>query len=300
MIKANEDILKTKRKIVRAIIAYGFSPDHNYFNYLYSQTAGKKCVFFDFGKSRGVIAFYSKNKRIWRVINGVFAPEQERLHVFMEFLNWAFRHKNARKVFVEFPEELKKDLYRKLRGSFRLNAGYCLHWPIYSLDNIDGEMKGKEWKKLRNIRNRFLKGNKIEVKDPRKVSKDALRKVLMSWVKKRYQRDRANMGYYMSIIRNNFRGFDVLRSVSVNGEVCSFSGGWMVPNSSDFYYSIGIFNYSHKNLGDFVNLDDLLHVKKLGFKQVELGGSDEATILFKKKFNPVKIYKTYFFSIVPK
>lgn len=300
MMNINDDILKSKQKIIGSINTYGFSPEHNYYNYLYSQNAGKRGVFIDFGKSRGIVAFYNKEKKIWRIINGVFAPEQERFEIFRDFLDWAFNDKDSSKVFVEFQGDFKAELFRKLRSSFKLNTSYCLHWPIYNLDDLDEKLSGKEWKKLRNIRNRFISQYEIKIKNPRKVSKEVLKSILVSWTKRRYQRDRANYGYYINIINNNFEGFDALRAVSLDNETCSFSGGWKVPNSDNFYYSIGIFNYSHKYLGDFINLDDLLHIKKLGYKHLELGGSDNATILFKKKFNPVKIYKTYFFSITRK
>lgn len=298
--KIYEDILKSRQRIVSSINAHGFSPDHNYYNYLYTQNADKKCIFLDFGKARGILAFFSKEKGIWRVINGVFAPQNERLGIFMEFLDWAFEENKSAKVFAEFAEDFKSELFKKLKASYKMNASYSLYWPVYNLDNLDEKLSGKEWKKLRNIRNRFINSYRIEVKNPKKVDKKALIKVLLSWTKKRYPRDRANFSYYSNIIQNKFEGLDALRAISLDGEVCSFSGGWMVPNSSDFYYAIGIFNYRHKYLGDFINLDDLLHLKKLGFKQIELGGSDQATILFKKKFNPIKIYKTTFFSICPK
>ena len=174
---------------------------------------------------------------------------------------------------------------------------YSLHWPVYNLDNLDGQLSGKQWKKLRNINNRFYNRYTVEIKNSRKIDKNILKSVLLSWTKKRFKRDRANFDYYLNIIKNNFEGIDMLRAISLNGEVCSFSGGWMVPNSENFYYAIGIFNYNHKNLGDFVNLNDLLYIKKCGYRYIDLGGSDKATIIFKKKFNPVKIYKTYFYSV---
>lgn len=300
MMKVNEDILKAKQKIIRAIDAYGFSPDHNYFNYLYSQTAGKKCVFFDFGKSRGIVAFYSEGKRIWRVINGVFAPKEERFEIFSDFLGQAFKQNQSTKVFAEFDDDFKSIAFKKLKASYKLNSNYCMYWPIYDLTKLDEKLSGKQWKKLRNVNNRYYKSFKIESKDPRKVNKDVLKGVLNEWVKKRFPRDRANYHYYLNLIKNNFEGLEISRALSFNGEVCSFSGGWMIPNSSVFYCGVGIFNYGHKDLGDFVNLDDLLYLKKLGYKSVDLGGSEESLFHFKKKFGPEKVYKTYVFSISAK
>ena len=87
------------------------------------------------------------------------------------------------------------------------------------------------------------------------------------------------------------------RALYINNEHCSISGGWRIPNSNDFYCGIGIFNYKYKNLGEFINLDDLLHLKKKGYGNVDFGGSDKATLNFKKKLRPEKIYKTHVFSI---
>lgn len=298
--KIYDDIAKAKQKVISAINKYGFSPDHNYYNYLYTQNTGKRCVFCDFGQGKGVIAFYNGRNNSWRVINGVLAPSQERFEIFLRFLDMAIKEKKSRKIFVEAPEDFKSEIFKKLKNSYKLNVNYLLYWPVYDLDCLDEKLGGRRWKKLRNIKNRFYNRYKIGVKNPKKIDKNILKNVLLSWTKKRYRRDRANFGYYLSIIGNNFKGLDILRAISLNGEVCSFSGGWAVPNSENFYYAIGIFNYSYKDVGDFVNLDDLLYIKKIGYRYVDLGGSDKATIIFKRKFNPIKIYKTYTFSILRK
>lgn len=292
------DIAKAKRKVAGAISRHGFSPDHNYYNYFYLQNPNKKCVFFDFGNSKGVVAFHSKKNNVWRVTNGVFAPPEERLGIFSKFLSYIFKEKKPKKAFAEFSGEFKSQIFKELKNSYKFNALYSFYWPIYSPGNFDEKLRGKQWKKLRNIRNRFYNNYDVEVKNPKDIDKGALRSILLSWAKRRYKRDHADVRYYLNAIENHFEGFEVLRAISLNGEACSFSGGWMVPNSGIFYYAVGIFNYRYKDLGDFINLDDLLYAKKLGHAYVDFGGcSDKASIIFKKKFNPVKIYKTDFFSI---
>ncbi len=299
--KIYEDLAKAKQKVTGAINKYGFSPDHNYYNYLYAQNAVKKAIFFDYGQSKGVVAFYNKKSNLWRVTNGVFANKKERLSILLNFLDWAFNEKKSRKVFAEFSEDFKSEIFNKFKNSYKLNVSYFLEWPIYNLNEFDEKLGGKRWKKLRNIRNRFYNNYKVEVKNPKNINRNELKNVLLSWTKKRYPRDRIDARYYLNIIENKFEGFGVLRAISLNGEACSFSGGWMVPNSNIFYYAVGIFNYKYKDFGDFVNLDDLLYAKKLGHTYVDFGGcSDRASIMFKRKFNPIKIYKTYFFSISPK
>lgn len=295
--KIYDDIVKARRKVTSSINKYGFSPDHNYYNYLYTQNTGKKCIFFDFGQAKGVIAFYNKRNSIWRVINGIFAPKADRMTVLKDFIDWAFKKKKSRKIFIESSEDFKVEVFKKLKNSYKFNVNYLLHWPVYDLSNLDGKLSGKKWKKLRNINNRFFKSFKVEIKNPRRVNSDILKNILFGWTRRRYPRDRANFDYYVNAINNKFMGFSVLRAISLNGEVCSFSGGWVVPNSKIFYCGVGIFNYKHKDLGDFVNLDDLLHLKKLGYKYVDFGGSEKSLLHFKKKFGPARIYKTYVFSV---
>lgn len=291
------DISKAKGRIAKSIKQYGFSPEHNYHNYLYMQHGNNRCCFFDFGQNRGVVALFNKSNKTWRVINGVFAPEKERLGIFLAFVEWALEENKSKKVFAEFQTEFRNEIFGKLRKIYKLIESYSLYWPMYSLDTLDEKLIGKDWKKLRNIKNRFLTQFKVQIKDSRKVKKEVLKKILLSWMKKRFPRDRVMNYYYHNLIDSKFMGFDVLRSITLNGKVCAFSGGWKIPNSNTFYYAIGIFNYEHKNIGDFVNLDDLMHIKRLGYKYVDLGGSDKSTIAFKKKFNPIKIYQTHFFSI---
>lgn len=298
--KIYNDIVRAKQKVINAINKYGICPDHNYYNYLYMQNANKKCTFFDFGHRKGIIALFNRKNDTWRVINGVFAPNKEKFDIFLTFLNWATSEKKSRRVFVESLEDFKSEIFKKLKNSHKCNLNYSLYWPIYNLDDFDEQLSGKRWKKLRNIRNRFQNHFKIEAKNPKRVNKNILKNILFSWTKKRYPRDRVDNTYYLNIIKNNFKGFDVIRAISLNEEICSFSGGWLIPNSDNFYYAIGIFNYKYKNVGDFINLDDLFYIKKLGYKYVDLGGSEKALLHFKKKFKPIKIYKTYFFSISPK
>jgi len=297
--KIYHDILKSKQKIIRAINTYGFSPEHNYYNYLYTQNSGKKCVFIDFGGKKGIVAFFSKDSNSWRIINGVLAPENERTELLAKFLDYA-SSRGSKKVFMEAAEDFKSEIFKKLKAVYRLNVNYSMNWPIYNLKKLDENLSGKNWKKLRNIKNRFYKSFKIEIKNPKKVRKEVLKEILDKWMKKRFPRDRANYSYYVRLIDNNFKGLEALRAISVNGEVCSFSGGWMVPDSEIFYCGVGIFNYGYKDLGDFVNLDDLLHLKQLGYSHVDLGGSEESLFHFKKKFDPEKVYRTYVFSITKK
>ncbi len=296
--KLYTDIKKHKPKITGSIRKFGFSPEHNYYYYAYRQTPSKKCIFLDFGQKKGIMALFNKNSNVWHVANEVLAPHEERLGILFKFLDYAFAVKKAKKVVVEFGESFRKEVFRKLKDSkYRASINYSLYWPVYDVKKWDDKLGGKQWKKFRNIKNRFYGNSRISVKNSKRISKNTLKKILFSWLRRRHQRDTVDPNYYLNAIDNGFRGFDMARALSINNEVCSFSAGWKVPNSNSFYCGIGIFNYKYNDMGEFVNLEDMLHIKKMGYSEVELGGSDKAILQFKKKFRPTKIYKTHIFSI---
>ena len=297
-IKVYKDIRKCKSKIINSIRKFGFSPEHNYYHYLYKQTPHKRCIFLDFGQKKGVMAMLNRKNSVWSVVNGILAPPEDKSDVFMGFIDYALSRKKAKKVYVEARADLKSIIFKALKNSkYKASMNYTLYWPVYDIQKWDEKLSGRQWKKFRNIRNRFYNHSSIRARKPRKIDKNALEAILFSWLKRRHPRDSVDSSYYLNVIDNNFRGFDMARALSINGGLCSISAGWKIPNSDGFYLGIGIFNYRHKDMGDFVNLDDFMHLKKIGCKQIDLGGSDKAILHFKMKFKPEKIYKTCVFSV---
>ena len=165
--KVYKDIKKYKPKIISAIKKFGFLPDHNYYYYLYKQTPYKKCVCFDFGQKKCLVAFFNKNNNVWDVINGVLAPYGERYDIFLKFLDYALVKEKAKRVSVEADESLKSTIFKQLKNSkYRVSMNYALYWPVYNLKAWDENLSGKHWKKFRNIRNRFHNHSQINVEDP--------------------------------------------------------------------------------------------------------------------------------------
>jgi hypothetical protein len=166
------------------------------------------------------------------------------------------------------------------------------------MSKFDPMLRGKEWKKIRNIRNRFYKQHKVKVVDTKKVPKEELRRILDDWLKRRNAHDRVEKHYYVNLIENNLKGVDMAKTLIVDGKPCSITAGWKIPNSNNYYSSIGILDYSYEGLGEVTNIEDLKRLKRENYDYVDFGGSDKVLLYFKKKFKPEKIYKTYIFSIV--
>tara|TARA_Y100000310_G_scaffold251715_1_gene258292 strand:- start:11947 stop:12855 length:909 start_codon:yes stop_codon:yes gene_type:complete len=294
------DLVENKRTIESSIKKYGYSPEHNYYHFTYQEDEKNKCVYFDFGKNRGVLARLELDTNIWTMLSEVLAPEKERINIFKGFLDYVFNIKAAKKVIVEVGTEFRNHIIKNIGGSkYKVcRTNYCLYWPVYDVKTLNPKLPGKKWKKIRNIKNRFNKNFKISLRNAKKTKNNLLTNVLNSWIKKRPHDDEVDISYYKKAIENHFQGFDVAKSIFINGEPCSISGGWTIPNSEDIYYGIGIQNYKYHNINELANLQDLMTAKKNGYKNVDLGGSDKTLLYSKKKLKPKKIYKSHVFSIL--
>ena len=301
-LRAISDVIKYDQKIRKSIKKYGYFAEHNYFHYLYNQTEQDKNIFFDFGNDKILMVQFDERTKIWSLFpNSILAPEAERLDLFLEATDYILKQQKAKKFVVEVSEDIRRKILDKfkIRNGFRAcNGTYILYWPMYNMGLWDLKLRGSTWKKLRNERNRFYKRNKVMVKDCKNVPKEELMKILLNWLKKRNSRDRIEKAYFLNLIDNNFRGMDMAKTLYVNGKPCTITAGWKIPNSNNYYSSIGILDYSIPGLGEVANIDDLDRLKGKGFEYVDFGGSDKILLDFKKKFRPEKIYKTYIFSVV--
>ena len=296
------DVVKHQKKIKKGIRKYGNFAEHNYLHYLYNRTKWDKNVLFDFGKGKCLLTQFDKNNNVWSLFpNGILAPKGERLDLLLKATNYILKKQKAKKFVIEVSEDIRKELLNKfkIKNSFRAcNYTAILYWPLYNMKLWNLKLKGHKWKKLRNIKNRFYRRNKVIVKDSKNVPKEELKRVLLTWLKKRKDNDRVNKDYYFNMINNDFKGFNMAKTLYVNSKPCTITAGWRIPNSNNYYSSIGILDYSYPGLGEVANIDDLNRLKRKGFDYVDFGGSDKVLLYFKKKFRPEKIYKTYVFSIV--
>jgi len=297
------DTLNAQKEIEDCINTNGHANEHNYGYYQWIEEPPRKNVFIKFEKKRGILAQYSDNTKSWYFISTPIAKKEESIILMLESLDFLFKKKKAKKVMLELNSNLRKMLISAIKNS-SLSIGqnnYVYHWPVFDMKNWNGyELKGKKWKKIRNIRNSFYKLNRVSVEDSRNVPSENLRKIVNDWLKQRSGIDRPMYRRYFNMVSQNFNGVDFARTLIVNEEPCSITAGWKIPNSNNYYSGVGIYNYKHKHIGEISNLDDLLFLKKKGFEEVDFGGSGKTLLQFKMKFNPSYIYKTYSFPVVRK
>jgi len=298
------DTIKHKANIQKAIRKYGHCAEHNYHHYQYYEYEKEKNIFFKLENKKGILSSFDKKNNIWYLFpSGVLAPEEERFDILLELLGCTLKKKKVQKLCVEVHEKFRKEILKKLKNSKSYRAcssPFILYWPMYNMSKFDNRLKGKERKKLRNIRNRFHKQHKVRIIDTKKVPKEELKRILHVWLKRRNAHDRVEKHYYNNLIENNLKGMDMAKTMIVDGKPCSITAGWKIPNSNNYYSSIGILDYSYDGLGEVANIEDLKLLKRKKYNYVDFGGSDKVLLHFKKKFKPEKIYKTYIFSIVKK
>jgi len=290
------DINDSKKEIISCIKKNGFASEHNFWYFCNQQTNYIKPYFFKFNNSRGIMAIKYKSG-VWEMIGEVLAPQEKRLDLFERFLDHILISKNDKKVFTAVPESSMYGIYNMLKQSTKYKVTkppISYYVPIFNLKKWDESLKGKKWKKLRNIRNKLLKSYNVEILSSKEIDKKKLIDIVLRWKKYRNKVNKnENPQMYINFIKNGFEGTDVARSLVINGEPCSITAGWSIPNSNNYYSAIGLHNYKYGGLGEFSNLDDLEQLKNKKYKYVDFGQSTESLLQFKKKFGPDHIYRNY-------
>jgi|TARA_B100001971_G_scaffold200369_1_gene211934 hypothetical protein len=297
-----EDFDSNKKEITNYIKKYGSCREHNFWFFYNQQTNYVKNYFFKF-KDGGIISNKYKSGT-WEIIGDMFGNGRKNIELFKDFLDYVLLTKKDKKVFTFVPEKFYNEINAMVEesDSYRITKTpdvYCT--PVFDMKKWDEHLNGKEFKKLRNIKNKLLKSHNVEITPSKEIEKKKLMEVVHRW---RKSRPKIEKNYYtemyLNFIKNDFEGTDIARSVVVDNEPCTITAGWKIPNSKNYYSAVGLYNYQHEGLGEIANIDDLTQIKKKKFEFADFGDSSESLLQFKKKFKPDSFYKTYWFYIVRK
>ena len=294
------DVKKEEAVIQACIDKYGYMPEHHYHYLCCSEDNIAYGVMVQYNDYGWLGLEYSD---MWEMIAEPMAPEEDRIPMLLKFLEFALLQEKAKKVFVEFTGPFRRKVLRALREDGRFHARKpcdVLHWPLFYMNKWDHTLSGGQWKKLRNIKNKFMKEHKVEFVSPDQCAKDELKAIVTAWGERRKGSDKANTELYLNMVEAGFPGFDMVRVAVIDGKPCAITGGWKVPNKNMYYSSLGVLNYNVDRLGDITNLDDLMTLKKRKYKMVDFGGGGKNMLEFKKKFKYHTSYKTFIFAIVTK
>jgi hypothetical protein len=304
----NDD--KVKTIIKNSLAAYGFAPEHNYFELASHEAKDSKPVFVYFGGNKGL--FGVDYEDVWQIISEILAPERERADLFILFAKHLFRNKSVKKIMMEFPFTLRKEIIKKVREeNMQFGAGEKIivvgnvvehyYTPIISLEKWDPTLQGSEFSNLRKAKNRFFRNYKIELfKNEEIVNFPVveIKEMVYAWAKNRKAKDRAIYDSYISFINNGCDGAALSLLLKVDGKIRGLASASMVPNTKNtVYYGINLHDYSIPELGDFLTVLFLDELKKSGFEFLNFGSSDKKLLKYKEKFKPISTYDSAFFYV---
>lgn len=298
-------------EINRYIARFGYAPEHSSAYFFNFREPGESNIFLKSDDGYGVFGVYNEKAAQVSMVSETLAPREKQIEVLREAVDTCFSKLSVKKFYVQQDETLKAETLKSFRGNgYRaLKPLFVFYWPVFDMQKWNGDsMSGEEWKKLRNIKNRFYKEHSVEVVDSISVGKVELRCIVDEWTRRRklvwsvrQKHDRIYLQQYLNIIDSGFEGAMLAKTLVVDGVPSTITVGWEIPKSShDYYSAIGLCNYRFENIGEIANLDDLFRLKSLGYRLVDFGGSQKSILQFKLKFKPSFVYITHTYAFEKK
>lgn len=298
--KVYENIEAERDRIQDCIKKFGWTSDHNldWFADCVNDK-GALPVFVEFNDNYGLLVQKLRNKyRIW---SDPLSPVNKAPELILEFVK-TFLGGEIKEIWCD---DVSRDLRLSLEKDSSAAIGgiyYSLDWPVLDMEKYDPGIPGGHFKDMRNARNKFFKEHKVEIANSDEVQKDFLHKIVDDWKKSINKRDDVYDFKYHNAIDNHFRGFKTARIMIVDGKPAGINAGYEVINKPGrFGGIIGIHDYSFSDNGTILWLEDLEWIKKAGYKEMDMQGSeDDGGLKFKMQFNPVIERKTDTFLIMKK
>jgi hypothetical protein len=290
------DLEKNRNKIEASIKKFGYTPDHNFDWLIYCSDEGSpRVAMWNSGHS---IWFYrNEENNEYIIVSNPVAPIEFQEKMIIELVNY-FREKNesAKISCLDVRENIHNFVKDKYASGYKFD--YEIIWPVFDVENWDPNLSGGHFKELRNALNKFNREHKVKIINTHDVSKENLQTIVNRWIDNRRKFGiELAFGRYQNMINHNFEGTKSSRVMMVDGIAVGFNAGWETPNNpSQWSASIGIHDFSVKDLGIALMYEDLVWIKNAGYKSCDLEGSDPEKVKFKTQFlKKWGEYKTYTF-----
>lgn len=295
-----ENIESERDKIESCIKKFGHTSDHNLDWWTCALvTPDAVPVFVQWPDESGLLTHRCANE--WHIWSDPLSLESEMASRIEEFCSHALEDKNIKEVWCD---DVADFIYPALKNtrSLKLNDIYfSLQWPVLNMLKYDPSLPGGHFKDIRNAKNKFYREHQVKILNAGDVSKEELCRIVDDWykrvIKKQNKEDIFDLKYRMAI-KNNFRGFVASRVMIVDGRPVGFNAGYEAPNCPGrFAGIIGLHDYSIKDLGVILWLEDLDWIKNAGYKELDMQGSEPEDLKTKTQFGAVVERKTDTFSI---
>ena len=296
--KIIDDPLKERILVESIIKKHGYTPDHNFDWLMYcADERNSHVALWD----EGAVWFYKEDeKKRCTIISDPIASPKNHQKLLRELLKNLFETGIERILFLDVRGGVH-DFYKT--GEMGKYAFYYdIVWPVVNVELFNPALPGGKFKEIRNALNKFRREHKIEVRPTDLVDKKEIHAIVDRWFDNRTKAGIEELypSRYHNMIDGDFRGTESARVMFVDGKAVGFNGGWKTPNKPiEWSAAIGLHDFSVKDLGLALMIEDLVWIKNAGYKTCDLEGSDSQALRFKTQFFPngYQTYKTYTFWI---
>lgn len=283
----------------KAIQKFGYAPEHNLEWFFCATEPSQQPAWASWPDDSGLLI--QKEEKAWYVFVNPIMPQDKTIERILEFMNYVFSQPGVEKVWLELESEERSELGEAIKNqnlAYSMKRAEADTWPVMNMEKFNPDLPGGHFKEIRNARNKFYRERKVEIKNAVDCPAADLKKVVDDWKKDRPASDRAYFRHYYQLIDSRFKCCLSTRVMYVDGVASGFNGGWDIPNADRYFYAaIGLHNYSAKDLGLVLYLEDLIWIKNAGYKKANMGGGFAHLTNFKNQFLPESWYKTMLFSV---
>lgn len=295
------DNVEAERDRIQACInKYGWTSDHNLDWFSVCTTADEgRPAFAEFDDGSGILFhIYNDNWQIW---SDPLCDRNQGADKITEFAEFGLKY-GAAKIWCNYVSDSIYPLLAERKELSLDKIDYSLDWPVLDMEQFDLSLPGHRFKDIRNAQNKFNREHKMEVVSYNKDHGDSLHKIVNDWKALLKEEDKYIYDlWYHNVIDNNFRGFKTARILTVDGKPVGFNAGYEVINNPNrFAGVVGIHDYSVKDIGLILWLEDLAWIKNAGYKELDMQGSEGGGLKFKMQFGPKIERRTDNFSIYKK
>ncbi len=274
-----ENVETERDRIQSCIDKYGWTSDHNLDWFIDCEMSKKEGThsFIEFSDGSGLLAI--KYEREWRIWSDPLTPKDKASEKIIEFSKNVLDGE-IKEVWCDYVTDCIRPNLVKTNGNLVINDIYfSLLYLVLNLEGYDPNLSGGYFKEIRNAKNKFYREHQVKILDAKNTNKDEMFRIIDDWKEHAIEKqgsDHVYENWYKNAVKNNFKGFTSARLLEVDGRPVGINGGYEVINHPGrFGGIIGIHDYSHRDLGTILWLEDLEWIKNQGYKEMDMQGWEE-------------------------